>query len=101
MNISVVLRRLGSSCLTMVGIDGSREGRGGVRKRLLKDFPSGSDGKASACSVGDPGLIPGSGRCPGEGNGYPLYLFLPGESHGQRSLAGYHAWGCQESDMAQ
>ena len=32
----------------------------------------GSDGKASACNAGDPGLIPGSGRSPGEGNGNPL-----------------------------
>ena len=32
----------------------------------------GSDGKASVCNVGDPGLIPGSGRSPGEGNGNPL-----------------------------
>ena len=32
-------------------------------------FPDGSDGKASACNVGDPGLIPGLGRFPGEGNG--------------------------------
>ena len=31
-----------------------------------------SDGKESACNTGDPGLIPGSGRSPGEGNGYPL-----------------------------
>ena len=36
------------------------------------DFPGGSDGKASAYNVGDPGSIPGSGRSPGEGNGYPL-----------------------------
>ena len=34
-------------------------------------FPSGSDGKESACSAGDPGLTPGLGRSPGEGNGYP------------------------------
>ena len=34
--------------------------------------PGGSDGKASACNVGDLGLIPGSGRSPGEGNGNPL-----------------------------
>ena len=33
---------------------------------------SGSAGKESACNVGDLGLIPGSGRSPGEGNGYPL-----------------------------
>ena len=31
-----------------------------------------SDGKESACNVGDPGLIPGLGRSPGEGNGYPF-----------------------------
>ena len=36
------------------------------------DFPGGSDGKASAYSVGDLGSIPGSGRSSGEGNGNPL-----------------------------
>ena len=36
------------------------------------DFPGGAGGKASARNAGDPGLIPGSGRCPGEGNGNPL-----------------------------
>ena len=39
---------------------------------LLGSFPGGSDSKESACSVGEPGLIPGSGRSPGEGNGNPL-----------------------------
>ena len=40
-------------------------------------FPGGSDGKASACSAGDLGLIPGLGRSPGEGNGNPLqYSYL-------------------------
>ena len=37
----------------------------------LTGFPGGSDGKASACNVGDPGSNPGSGRSPGEGNGNP------------------------------
>ena len=36
------------------------------------DFPGGSDGKEPACHAGDPGSIPGSGRSPGERNGYPL-----------------------------
>ena len=36
------------------------------------DFPGGSDGKEYACNAGDLGLIPGSGRSPGEGNGNPL-----------------------------
>ena len=35
-------------------------------------FPCGSDGKESACSVGDLGSIPGSGRSPEEGDGNPL-----------------------------
>ena len=35
-------------------------------------FPGGSDGKESACSVGDQGSIPGLGRSPGGGNGNPL-----------------------------
>ena len=35
-------------------------------------FPGGSDGKESACNVGDPDSIPGSGRSPGERNGNPL-----------------------------
>ena len=39
------------------------------------DFPGGSNRKASACNAGDPGLIPGSGRSPGEGNGNPLQCF--------------------------
>ena len=45
----------------------------GVFKTPLQwqDFPGGSDGKASAYNVGDLGLIPGSGRSPGEGNGNP------------------------------
>ena len=38
----------------------------------LIGFPGGSDGKASVCSAGDPGSIPGLGRSPGEGNGKPL-----------------------------
>ena len=36
---------------------------------LCKYFPGGSDGKEPACSAGDPGSIPGLGRCPGEGQG--------------------------------
>ena len=43
------------------------------KKCLTFPPPTGSSaGKESACSAGDPGSIPGLGRCPGEGNGYPL-----------------------------
>ena len=43
---------------------------------------------ASAGDIRDMGSIPGSGRTPGGGHSNTL-VFLPGESHGQRSLAGY------------
>jgi len=39
---------------------------------LWRGFPGGSDGKESVCKAGDLGSIPGLGRSPGEGNGYPL-----------------------------
>ena len=66
-------------------------------------FSGGSDGERFACSVEDPGLIPGLGRSPGKGNGNPRQwqVFLCGESHGQRSLAGYSPWGYKESDMTE
>ena len=38
----------------------------------IESSPGGSDSKESACSAGDLGLIPGSGRSSGERNGYPL-----------------------------
>ena len=44
-------------------------GRGWLCSLLLRDFPGGSDGKASVYNAGDPGLIPGLERSPGEGNG--------------------------------
>ena len=43
---------------------------------------------ASAEDIRDVGSVPGSGRSPGGGRGNPP-VFLPGESHGQRSLVGY------------
>ena len=52
-------------------------------------FPGASDGKESACNARDPGSSP---RSPEEGNErewLPILVFLPGEFHGQRSLAGY------------
>ena len=68
---------------------------------LWLGFLGGSEDKASACNAGDLGLIPGLGRSPGEGSGNPLQYSLPGESHGQRSLAGYSQWGHHESDTTE
>ena len=57
--------------------------------------------KESACNAGDPGSIPGSGRSPGDGNGSSTPVFLPGEFHGQRSLAGCSRWGLKEYDITE
>ena len=49
-------------------------------------------GKESACNAGDVGSNPGLGRAPGEKHGHSFCstpVFLPGESHGLRSLEGY------------
>ena len=62
-------------------------------------FPGGSDGKESGCYAGDPGSIPGLGRCPREGNGYPLrYSCL--ENSTDRG-AWQAPWGCKELDMTE
>ena len=63
-------------------------------------FPGGSN-KESACKVGGLCSIPGLGRSPGEGNGYPLQYSCQEKSHGQSSLAGYSPWGHKESDMTE
>ena len=46
----------------------------------LLGLPYGSDGRDSTCSTEDPGSIPGSGRCPGEGHGNPLQYSCPQNS---------------------
>ena len=47
------------------------------------------------------GSVLGWGRSPGGGNGNALTVFLPGKSHGQRSLAGYSPWGLKELDTTE
>ena len=68
---------------------------------LLGGFPGGSDGEESACNAGDLGSIPGLGRSPGGGHWLPTAVFLSGESHGLRSLAGYSPWGHKKSDTTE
>ena len=64
-------------------------------------FPGGSDGKESACNVGDVASIPGLGRYPGGGRGNPFQYFCLENPHGQRSLEGYSPWGLKELDMTE
>ena len=49
-------------------------------------------------NAGDTGLTPG-GKIPWSGKWQPVPVFLPGKSHGQRSLVGYSPWGHKESGM--
>ena len=50
-------------------------------------------GKEFTCNAGDLGLIPGLGKIPWRRERLPTPGFWPGESHGQRNLAGYSPWG--------
>ena len=54
----------------------------------------------NAGDIRDTGLIPGSGRSPGEGHGNPLQYSCLENPHGQ-NLAGYSPWGCKELDMTE
>ena len=58
-------------------------------------FPGSSVGEQSACNAGDPCLIPGSGRSPGEGNGYPL------QYSGVENSIDSIVHGVAESDMTE
>ena len=71
-----------------------------AKYRCSTGFPAGSDGKECAHKAGAPGLIPGSGRSPGEANATHC-MFLPGEFHGQRTLVGYSSWGRKDSDITE
>jgi len=64
-------------------------------------FPGGSDGKESACTVGNLDFIPGLEGSPGGGHANPLQYSCLGNPHGQRSLVGCSPWGCKESDMTE
>ena len=59
-------------------------------------FAGNSDGKESACNVGDLGSIPGLGRFPWRREKLPTPVFWPGEFYGQ-----YSPWGCKESDTTE
>ena len=68
---------------------------------LKMRFPGGSDGKESACQCRRCrrcGFDPWVGKIPWRRAWQTTPAFLPGEAHGQRSLAGYSPWSCKESD---
>ena len=89
--------RWGRCCSRLCATDPKRQWLQERKVPFSVSFPGGSGGKASACSAGDPGSIPGSGRSPGEGNGNPLqYSCL--ENPMDRSVVGYSPPGCKELD---
>ena len=56
---------------------------------------------AKAGDVRDVSLVPGSGRSPRVRKWQAMPVYLPGKSHGQRSLVGYSPWDFKESDMTE
>ena len=60
----------------------------------MRGFPHSSVGKESACNAGDLGLIPGLGRSPGEGKGYPFSILA-------WRIPLYSPWGHKESDTTE
>ena len=67
---------------------------------MITKYSVGSDGKESACQCRTP--VRSLGREDPLEEGLATHsTVLPGESHGQRSLAGYSPWGCKESDTTE
>ena len=65
----------------------------------MRGFPGGSDSRESACNAGEPGSIPGWGKIPWRRKRAHTSVFLPGEFHGQRTLAGCSLWHRKESGI--
>ena len=65
----------------------------------LLGFPGGSDGWESTCNAEDLEPIPGLGRSPKTGNGYPLQYSWLENSMDRGACVGYSPWGCKKLDM--
>ena len=92
----MTLHPCGLPLLNPASQSGNEKGGGGLATPVFLGFPCGSAGKESTCNAADPGLIPGLGRSPGEGKGYPLQYsglenFMNCIVHG----------GCKEPDMTE
>ena len=80
------------------------------RECIQRGFPGGASGEEPACQCRRPkrtSLVelllfnPWVGKIPWRKKWQPAPIFLPGEFHGQRSLAGYNPWGHAESDTTE
>ena len=73
-------------------------------KLWFNQYSPGAGDKQSTCQCSRckrPGFNPWIGRIPWRKKWQRTPVFLPGESHGQRSLVGYSLWGCKESDRTE
>ena len=69
---------------------------------LVIVYLNGADCKESACNIEDLGSFnPWVREIPWRREWPTTLVFLPGESHGQRKLVGYSAWGCKELDTTE
>ena len=75
--------------------------RGMSTHSRIYGLPCSSEGKESAYSARDLVSIPEMGRSPEKREWLPTPVFLPGESHGQRSLVGHSSWSCKGSDTTE
>ena len=77
-----------------------RHSRLTLQNQCVPGFPSGLNGKASVCNAGD--RVRSLGWEDPRGRKWqPTPVFLPGKSHGPRSLVGYLPWGCRELDTTE
>ena len=70
-------------------------------KKNIYGFPGSVGGKEPACQCRRHLFDPWVGKIPWRRAWQPTPLFLPRESHGQRSLVGYSPWGHKELDMTE
>ena len=87
--------------LSVFGASGeafSHSGRISFHSSSSGVFPNGSAGKEPACQCRRPRFNPWVGKIPWRRERLPMPVFLPGESHGLRSLVGYRPWGRRETD---
>ena len=66
----------------------------------VRGLPRWRSSEESACQCGRCGLAPWIRKIPWRRKWQPTPVFLPGKSHGQRSLAGHSLWGCRALDTA-
>ena len=94
---AVVLPKCPGSCPRIPVVNFSVSATEGLMSSNTIGFPGDSVGKESTCNAGEPWV----GKIPWRRKWQPTPVFLPGESHGQRSLVDYSPQGCKELDTTE